>query len=194
MSNFYKIKTLGDANNEKLVIVEDYVRGLEMQDWKVGFGNTATKDWPSDASIYLRKTSGKQLTDLLKTIKNTLFVSKRLRQVIERHCRDIQVELLPFTLYDHRKRVLSQDYVIVNPIGTIDCLDLKASDILWDEDKPDKVLDVNKIVLSAKKLKNAPALFRIKEAPTSYIISFPLAKELHDGDYTNVYWDKLTVK
>jgi hypothetical protein len=194
MSGFYMVETLGDTNDDDLAFVEDYVSGLEMDDWKTGFGHPAQKGWPDDASIYLRKTSGKKLADLVGTVTNNLIVSTRLRSLIAKHTKDAKVEYLPVRIHDHRKRLLSDEYVIVNPLGTMDCLDLEASDILWDEDDPKKALAVNTAVLSSKKVKRAPALFRLQEKPASYVISFDIAKPIHDGDYTNVFWKKLEIK
>jgi hypothetical protein len=194
MTTFYRLETLGDSNDDKLVVVEDYVAGLEMFDWKTKFGHRTSSEWPPNATITLRKSSGKKLTDLLSTIKNTLIVSPRVRAIIEENTKGTEIEYLPVMIYDYRKRLLSGDYVIVNPIGTFDCLDLEASDILWDEKDSTRALAVNNAVLSEKKLKNAPALFRVREEPSWYIVSFDIAKPIHDGDYTNVYWTKLELK
>jgi hypothetical protein len=195
MTGFYMLETLGNTNDDKLAFVEDYVVGLEMDDWKTGFGHSTKKEWPADATMALRKGSGKKLSDLIGTVTNNLIVSKRLRSLIATHTDGIDVEYLPIRIHDHRKRLLSDEYVIVNPIGTVDCLDLKASDILWDEDDPKKALAVNKAVLSEKKVKRAPSLFRPKERPASYIISLAIARPIYDsGDYTNVFWKKLEIK
>ncbi|MDI7216591.1 hypothetical protein QMN07_03530 [Leptospira santarosai] len=195
---FFLVDTLGDSNDDSLVWIEDYVKGLEMDDWDTKTGVSVADTWPGDASIYLRKRSRKagpgRLTDLLSTIKNNLFVSPLLRETIAKHCRGIRVEYLPFQLFDHNKRLRSSDYVIVNPIGTFDCLDLKASDILWDEDEPNEALDVHKPVLSKKKLKDAPPLFRIQENPAMYVINQPLAIEIYNIDYSNFFWDELKIR
>ena len=194
MSGFYLLETLGDSNDDKLAFVEDYVTGLEMKDWKTKYGHRTASDWPPDASMVLRKTSGKKIADLVGTITNNLIVSQRLRALIEQYAKDVEIEYLPVQLHDHRNRLLSAEHVIVNPVGTRDCLDLKASDILWDKDDSRKALSVRVPVISAKKADGLPALFRIKEKPASYVVSFTLAKPIHDGAYTNVRWQKLEVR
>jgi len=193
MKNFYLLKTLGNANDDSLVQIEDYVVGLEMFDWRVGFGERTAAEWPSDATIVLRKTSGRTLTDMLGTIKNTLFVSPKFRAVLERHCAAIEIEYLPFELRDSRRRLIAKDYVIVNPIGTVDCLDFKASKLLWDKKKPDKVLMVRTPVLSAAKVEHGPPLFRIREAPTDVVISYDIAKDLKEANVSNLAWQKLEI-
>jgi len=193
MTALFLLSTFGDINDDALAYIDDYVFGLELDQWRTGFGDRTAKDWPADATIFLPKTTGRTLTDLLGTTTNTLYVSKRVRMVIERHCKDVEIEYLPFALRDHRKRLLSNDYVIVNPIGTFDCLDLEASKILWNRKKT-KVLAVNDAVLSEKKVKDAPVMFRIRETPMKVVVSFGLARELYDGKYTNVFTEKLKVK
>jgi hypothetical protein len=191
---FFQLNTLGDSNDDSLCCIEDYVKGLEMSDSDTKRGRSVAETWPADAAIHLRKSSGRKLTDVLSTIKNNLFVSARVRDVIAKHCAGIAVEYLPFQLFDHRKRLLSRDYVIVNPLGSLDCLDLKASNILWDEDDPNEALRVKKPVFSAKKLAEAPALFRIRQDETFYIINRPLALDLYAGDFSNLFWTEVEVR
>lgn len=193
MKNFYLLKTLGNANDDSLVQIEDYVVGLEMYDWRVGSGERTATDWPADATIVLRKTSGRTLTDMLGTIQNTLFVSPRFRAVLERHCAGVEIEYLPFELRDSRRRLISKDYVIVNPIGTVDCLNYETSKLLWDKKKPNKVLMVRKPVLSAAKVEHVPPLFRIREAPTELVVSYDIAKDLKEANLSNLAWQKLEV-
>lgn len=197
MIQFYQLDPLGDLNDDSVVFIEDYVKGQEMQDWRTGHGHPAMYSWPEDATIVLRKTSGRKLTDLLGTIKNTLFASKRLRELIELHCQDVAIEYLPFTLCDHRGRVISNEYSIINPLGTLDVVNTEASDIEWDDEDPNKALLVETIVLSAEKLKKLeriPALFRVKEDPASYIMTYDPIEKIYHGNFKGVYWDKLEVK
>jgi hypothetical protein len=115
MMKFFRIDTLGDADNDKVAIIDDYVKGLEMDDALTKYGRPTAAAWPEDASIYLRKNSGAKLTDLLGTITNNLIVSSRLRACIASHCDGIAIEYLPIKLFDHRKRLRSEDYANIHP-------------------------------------------------------------------------------
>ena len=101
----------------------------------------------------------------------------------------MDIEYLPFDLHDHRKRLLSKDYVIVNPIGTFDCLDLKASKIFIGirTSRRRRAWFIHPS-LSAGKLQNAPPLFRIREEPSDLVISYDLAKDLKESNLTNLAW------
>lgn len=165
-----------------------------MQDWKVGNGESVSASWPSDASIHLRKTSGRKLADVLGTITNTLFVSRRFQATLEQFIAPNSTEFLPVKIFDHRKRIISEDHVIANPLGTFDCLDLEASKVLWHPEKPDTVVRVRKAVLSARKIEVAPPFFRIKNASTRHVVTSEPAKALYAAKMTNLYWDQLEVK
>ncbi len=63
---------------------------------------------------------------------------------------DIEIEFLPFTLYNHKKRVHSKDHFFINPIGGYDCLNEIASGITYDKDD-DIVLNEKNRFLTQKK-------------------------------------------
>ncbi len=104
-----------------------------------------------------------------------------------------EVEILPITLRDPRRRVLFNDYFIINPVGVVDCLDLEASEIEWDEDEPGEVVHLETPVLSAKKLTVARSIFRLEEDPAVYVISSLLAEPLR-GKTTNLFWKLLELR
>ncbi|MGE3171970.1 MAG: DUF1629 domain-containing protein [Planctomycetota bacterium] len=191
---FFELQTLGDSNDERNAFADDYVVGLEDEDWKTGFGRTTAAEWPPDAVVKLRSDSGRRLTDVLGNAKNTLMVSPKARAVFERALHGVQVEYLPFALLDHRGRQLAPDYVIVNPIGAIDCLDLGASDVVRDARDAAKVRMVNRAVLARAKVGRTPALFRIAEDPTSYVIHAGLRDALLAAGCSNVVVRELEVR
>lgn len=192
---FFLLETLGNVNDRSLCVIHDFVKGIEMSAWKVGKGERVGAEYPQDAKIYMSKESaGIKLSDLLGTVRNMLVVSSRFRALVEKHATN-DIEYLPFALYDHRKRLYSQDYSIINPIGTFDCLDLKASTIVWEDEEQQsgRIVNLRKRVLDRKKLENAPQLFRIDQAPTSYVVRLELAKEISAQKLSNVFWSELDV-
>ncbi|MFP2928406.1 imm11 family protein [Pyxidicoccus sp. 3LG] len=190
---FFMIETLGNINDRSLCVIHSFVKGIEMSAWKVGEGERVGEEYPQDAKIYMSKESpGIKLSDVLGTVRNMLIVSSRFRALIEKHCTN-DIEYLPFTLYDHRKRVYSQDYSIINPIGTFDCLDIKASTIIWGTSDPTRISSVHRRVLDRKRLENAPQLFRIDKSPSSYVVRLELAKDMNSLKLSNAYWSELAI-
>jgi hypothetical protein len=188
---FFKLNVLGDSNDEDLCVLYNSVEGIGLADVGLHTGERIGKKYPADARIHMSKESpGIKLSSLLGNVKNFLIVSQDFKEAVEKLCGG-KVEYLPFTLYDHRKRVFSRDYFILNPLGTFDCLDLKKSDIKWDKDEPDKIIRIKEHVLDRKKMKDAPQLFRIARDPTVYVVGVELAREIYDRDLTNVIWTEL---
>jgi hypothetical protein len=105
----------------------------------------------------------------------------------------VPIESLPFTLFDHKKRVASRDYFIVNPLGTFDCLELQKSEIIWADEVPGAIIRVKKARLDPRKLEQAPDLFRIKEKPHAYVISGRVAAAIQQLQPTNFYVSQLEV-
>jgi hypothetical protein len=190
---FYKLDVLGDADDEELCVLYDSVEGIGLADVGLHTGERIGDKYPADARIYMSEQSpGIKLSSLLGNVKNFLIVSRDFKEAVEKFCGD-KVEYLPFTLYDHRKRVYSKDYFILNPLGTFDCLDLKKSDIKWSDKKPDKIVRIREHVLDRKKMKDAPQLFRIDKEPTAYVVGVELAREIYDRDFSNVIWTELSL-
>lgn len=129
---------------------------------------------------------GTGLPDFIGNTNSFLIVSRRMKEVIEAMVQ-WEIEYLPFDLYDHKKKLASQDYFIINPIGAFDGLNLQKSVIEWHEGD---IVGIDKFVLDKKKLEKAPHLFRIKEAPREYVMSQALALEFKKHQFTNIYsWE-----
>ncbi|QDE98869.1 hypothetical protein BHS05_25220 [Myxococcus xanthus] len=187
---FFNIETLGDPNDEGLCMLHDVVERTERDSWRYKKGERLHPVYPPDARICMsRESRGIKLSDIIGNTEGMLIVSKALREAIERHCQGVDIEYLPFTLYDHRKRVHSQDYCIINPIGSLDCLDEAASEVRYGSEG--SVIDLGELVLDRTKVENAPQLFRVKQRPNKYVVGVELAREIYDQDFTNILWSEL---
>ncbi|MCY1078316.1 hypothetical protein [Archangium lansingense] len=188
---FFQLSTLGDMKNPELALTWGTPEGMEMRGYTLGRGKPATPHYPKRARVSLREDhAGIQLSSLLGNADNYLVVHKDVKQVIAEHCQGVEVEYLPFDLYDHRKRLYSRDYLFINPIGTRDCLEPVASGV---EIGPEGgVIHVAQCVLDPKKAEALPALFRPVEKPAAYIVSQPLAEALRARGFTNIIFTPLT--
>jgi hypothetical protein len=120
-----------------------------------------------------------------------LIVHREVKDVIA-EVNEGPTEYLPLRIYNHKKRLASDEYFIVNPLGAQDCLDLSASKI---EYMGKKIVAVKSIVLDRKKLEKAPDLFRVREDTTVYVASQRLLKRIMMGERTttNITADVLPV-
>ncbi|MCP3169259.1 hypothetical protein LZ199_40820 [Myxococcus sp. QH3KD-4-1] len=161
--------------------------GTNMLRYRMSMGVAMGDKYPSDAKWFMTDDApGIKVPSLIATVTSLLVADRRMKEVIERT--GVPMECLPFTLYDHKKRVASTDHFIINPLGTFDCLDLKQSEIIYEGDE---VVVVEKLVLSPEKLRSAPDIFRVEQEPHAYVLSHQLVDELRQLDPSNVYLTRL---
>jgi hypothetical protein len=172
--------------------VDRFFQDIEVKSYCPQLGEPIKPFWPEEARLSLSKTSkGVKLRSFLGNEENMILVTKTLRDIVEELCPKADIEHLPFVLLDHRNRVLSKDYYLVNPIGGIECLDKTKSDIAYSSKEPKRVIGILKYVLDPKKVEKAPELFRIGEQSTDYVVSSVLLDEWKKIKATNVVTEKL---
>ena len=188
---FFKISVLGDPDDDSLCFLDNFVEGINPLAHRASSGLRIGAEYPKEAKIFMnRENPGIKLSPLLGNSRNVLVGSNEFKAAIEKHCKN-EIEYLPFTLYDHRKRVHSRDYFIINPIGTFDCLDRKESVIEWDDEDPEEIIGFDKLVLDRKKMKDAPQCFRIDKAPSAYVLGLEVAREFKAQSFKNIWWTEL---
>jgi hypothetical protein len=192
---YFEVDTLGDDSDDDLAFVDDMISGAgyDRENYRTGLGDPAAELWPADAHVQTRK-GGRKLSDLIGTTNSELYVSRKVAEIVRGALTTADmVEILPLAIRDPRGRVLSADYFVINPLGTVDCLDLDASQITWSKTNRDKVIRVDSIVLSREKLPENRSIFRVKQDPARYIISDRLADALRE-DTSNLFWTAVEVR
>ncbi|WP_082207042.1 imm11 family protein [Corallococcus macrosporus] len=186
----YYLILLIPRENLQYCFVDNFPEGLGLVSYKLGHGEPLGADYPANARVYMaERYKGMQVPDLVENTCGMLIVSKRVKEVFER-VNQGPVEYLPVAIYNHKKRVASTDHFIINPIGTVDCLNLEASEIEYHNDK---IVSVDNPVLDPAKLKTAPHLFRVREHSYSYLFSEVMFQALRalDPRPTNFVLDQL---
>jgi hypothetical protein len=167
--NYFQINLMPRENSE-YCFLHAYPEGLGIHTYKLAEGEPVGAEYPTDACIYMDpKEKGIELPSLIGNTCSMLLVDRPTKEVIEQ-INKAQTQYLPVKIYNHKKRLASADYFIVNPLGTYDCLDTKQSGIEYEDGE---VVDVDEeaLVLDRKKMKKAPALFRVREDPGIYVVS-----------------------
>ena len=190
MRKFFRLLQMGRFTDEGLCFIEYSPPGLGLRKYCPSLGDRAAPYYPADARIQLSEEQpGIQLSSLLGNSINYLIVSKDFRDTIAAYCPKVDVEYLPFDLHDHRGRLYSRDYFIINPIGTYDCLDEANSGIEYGPDGD--VVAIRNPVLHPNKVAGAPALFRVHHNPTVYVVDDALVAAIHEKGFTNVVLSEL---
>jgi len=171
----YYLIDLTTDDNPDYCYLDSYPEGLGLKTYKLGYGQELKADYPADARVYMtNRVKGMQVPDLVGNTCGMLVTSRRVKEVFER-VNQGPVEYLPVAIYNHKKRVASPHHYILNPLGTVDCLNLQASNIKYHEGK---VVHVYEYVLDPEKLANVPDFFRVRENSYAYIMSERILTEL----------------
>jgi hypothetical protein len=183
---YFRLHLAGNTDDRSLAFVRDPPSGLGLYDYCMARGKRIGDRYPRDAKVYMDKRSpGIKLGSVLGNTLSYFMVNTAMKDVIISTCK-CEIEVLPFTLYNHKRRVHSKDYWILNPIGTFDCLNRQASDIRYMDATQKQVVGVSTMVFDIKKMADAPDLFRVPEDPEEMFMSERLAIALKPLHPTNV--------
>jgi hypothetical protein len=193
---YYQIDTLGDLDNPKLVMLGEVPEGIGVKYHRLAHGEVIAPDWPDDARILMTEENpGIKLSSLLGNTQSFLLLHRDLKELVaaeyDRRGGKGKIEYLPFTLINHKGRPHSKDYFVVNPIGDFDCLNEKKSKITYFKGNRDKVVSIDRLVLDPNKLRDAPPLFRVKQARGEYFVDEALKQAIEKARFTNLLFEEV---
>lgn len=132
---------------------------------------------------------GLDLPDLVGTNEGFLIYSKRMADALETEFSLGPHETFPARLINKKKRVHAEDYVVLNPLGQVDCLDRSRSDM--DEDG-ELVRIFGKAVLASAAVPTDRDIFRA-QGVIGYIFSQRLVEFIGQQGFTNFVFEDLLV-
>jgi hypothetical protein len=180
----------GDVDDASLCFIQDAPAGLGLHAASLALGDSVEKHMPDQPRIKLRKENpGLALPGFIGNTKGFLILSSAGVRVVREHCPGEKLEVFPFELINHKNRVHSTDYSIVNPLTAVRCLDHQASGAKLG--KKGEVIAVQRVVLARKAVEDAPHLFRIAEMPGEYVFSRALGRALNKAGVSNVWGNEL---
>lgn len=158
------------------------------RDYEASRGVARANDWPDDALMRMNRNQKKDvgLADVLFAPGHRV-VSKRLREAIEA-AGEPTVEFLPITIMNHKDRVASRDYAVMNPLRIVDCIDVAASRVRWNAIDPSMISSVAALVLVPSAVPPAARVFRPKSWQSRVLIRKDLADELTAKGFTGMYF------
>jgi len=143
--------------------------------------------WPADVRLHMDPNFPKalQLPDCVKNLASAIVVSARLKEFIEA-AKPAHVEYLPVTIMNHKGKVASSEYFIINPYKLQDCIDQKASTIDWNAIDPTLISACTNLVLDEKRIEKNAKVFRLKHYPTKVLFARELADEIKKAKFTGI--------
>jgi hypothetical protein len=115
-------------------------------------------------------------------------VSGRLKEQIAAADSAGQIEFLPVTILNHKGRVASEDYFFLNPVGSVDCIDIEKSGVEWNDIDDTVISSFEQLVLKEDAVPPGVALFRPLHGTKTILVSRSLADRLETDGLTGLYF------
>ena len=157
-------------------------------DWKLQEGVSVAAEYPDGTYYRMDPDHPKRvrLSDCLANQNALPVISNRLKSFIEDKGLP-DVEFLPVTIINHKGRIPSRDYWIVNPTRTVDCLDVEASQVTYSPF--DGTIDLMKrMVLNEDRIADDVTIFRVLNVPGPVLLLTELADEIQAAGFTALLW------
>ena len=146
---------------------EDLTAGLPMAaNWPADVTCTMDNDFPDDIAL---------ADSLYGAIERV--ISPRVKVVLD-GAGVSGVEYLPVKIVNHKGRVAAPDYLIVNPPSVVECVDIEASEVMWNRLQKDLIRRCARLVVDPAKVPPKVQLFRLKHVPFLLIARRSLADRL----------------
>ncbi len=132
--------------------------------YKYKKGNPLLQDYPAhDKAIMVFDSvhypDQNKLYDIVPALDTVLVVNNRVKKVFDNLNIDT-VEYLPIRLWDHQKSPVSDDYYILNPLGSIDFIDMEKSEYAMGALDKSQIRDIDDLVVSMDKIPKEAKIFR----------------------------------
>lgn len=141
-------------------------KGISVQSW-----------WPPDMVFQLSDDHGVKLTDSIPNTLNMNIVSERLKGLLVEKS-GAEIEFLPVRIRNQKERMLDEPYYVMNPLGSIPCMDRERSEFKDSALNPDQVRKFLKLVLDESKIPSEAKLFRLAEKKNLVLTREDLAKDI----------------
>lgn len=152
------------TKHPELCCIHKPPEGLELLKWKLSRGEAIGADYPKEAAVHMAKNRGVELGGLVSNTVNLVILHVKIVDLmLSEHTSPAPIDIHHVIIYNHKGRIASSDYRIVNPLGALDCLDANTSVINRMDNG--KVTSVPKPILSRRLIDPKRAFFRIATDP-----------------------------
>ena len=143
--------------------------------------------FPADALFRMDPDFPKdiKLSDNIRNKGGFMLVSKEIKELIEReHVNNS--EYLSVKIINHKGRVASENYFIINPLGIYDAIDLDSSSVKWNNINPEEISTCLKLILKKEYIPADAKMFRLKYFSRHVVLRRDLAEQIKNGSFTGI--------
>jgi len=155
-------------------------------------GVKLSDQWPKDVVCRMDSDYPKdvRLTDNLHGA-NCPVISHRLRDRISVLVTGVDLEFLPVTVLNHKGRVASKDYCCLNPVGTVDCIDIKKSQLVWNAINKNVISSIDELSLKNGAIPKNVSLFRPTYLTRAIFLRRVVSEALSGEGFTGLMFQEL---
>ena len=152
-------------------------------------GLALSADWPADVTYGMDRDRPDDilLLDNVSNIMRLVVVTRALGDFIAQASPG-SVELLPVAIKNHRGKITTPDYCIVNARPLQDALDPGASGAVYSRIRPTEIKQVEKLVIDPERVDPAVAIFRLARFTQVMVVRPHLAEAITKAGFTGVRW------
>ena len=176
------------VRDETHVRIQDRPREVERK-YELLQGVPRLETWPESVVLDFSKhrAEGLFLPDTVDNAFGWILVSGACKAALDA-VPDDDVEFLPVTIRNHRGRVASDDYWIVNVLRLVEAVDRQRSEFEPDAADPSQIFRIDRLVLDPSVVADGPPLFRLAERPRLVLLRADLAEQVEAAGLTgNVF-------
>jgi hypothetical protein len=150
-------------------------------------GVSQAAKWPKDLALRFSKDrkEGMNLTDWVENEYEWLIASGRFKKLLE-EAGAPDVEYLRVTIKNHKGRIASADYWVVNFLVHHPAVDRDRSVFEVDAAYPSRIYSFDKLVLTNKIENEGPIIFRLAEKPRLVLVRADLAERIEKAKITGL--------
>lgn len=166
----------------------EYLENVD-DEYELKRGISRRDGFPDDALFSMKRSSpkAKKLADNVANLDGLAVVSKPLMEFLEAR-EPPGTEFLRVSILDHKQKVASDEYYIVNPLSVVDCIDRERSDLSWNEIDKELISGCFELVLLDGSLDGAPPIFRPRYMPTVILMARALAEDMEAEGFVGMHF------
>lgn len=187
----YKLIEFGDRDDDNWCFSDNDLEGIGLKSYKFAMAERLDpSDIEGEITLQLdEENKGLKKGAILGNTGSMLIVDLESKEVIECHCSD-NVDFHKVKILDHKGRVHSDDYWVINPLICGDYINYEKSTIKY---KNGELRSIRKMILDQSKVEDVPDIFRVLPVKSSYYISEKLKKALESTKISNFCFKEISV-
>ncbi|WP_141617125.1 DUF1629 domain-containing protein [Myxococcus sp. AB036A] len=174
-----------EIESDESCLIDELPRPLDKKFWMATKGVRMGNEYTSGVRLKMSRDGGLGIPDYIPNTLLLPMVSDKLKSLLEKEA-GVEIEFLPFSLYNHKGRVAAEACFIANVIGTHECVDAAKTRGEKSIISPGQFEALSQLTLDSAKVPSDAKLFRVNVFPRALIIRDDLRATLEREGITGI--------